>query len=295
MFYEADVQRLRWILHQQREYFLPLKVIKERLDEHGPGAPPSDEPAGAIPASPRRARATARADEHKGVTDDAATTAPPATPRRKRRRQTLELPFDGFDDATATDGTDDLPALGAAVTHEDDSGDDDEPLFDRAALVAGAGIDENRLNELEAYGLVVAVEGEGMRAVYDLEAVAVAAPPPVSSATASRPVTSRCTSTSRNVKRHCSHRSCCRSCVSAIRRRTRASKRTSPTWRARAGRSRGVLLYRAARASRSPSDPRRRPPRHASSSTVPAWRRACAGSPARSAPTTPMVSCSSAC
>jgi DNA-binding transcriptional MerR regulator len=174
VFYEADVQRLRWILHQQREYFLPLKVIKERLDEHGPGAPPSDEPAGAIPVSPRRARTAARADEHKGVTDDAATTAPPATPRRKRRRQSLELPFDGFDDATATDGTDDLPALGAAVTHEDDSGDDDEPLFDRAALLAGAGIDENRLNELEAYGLVVAVEGEGMRAVYDLEAVAVA-------------------------------------------------------------------------------------------------------------------------
>src|SRR5213076_568152 len=32
-FYPADVERLRFILRQQREHFLPLKVIKERLDE----------------------------------------------------------------------------------------------------------------------------------------------------------------------------------------------------------------------------------------------------------------------
>ena len=31
-FYEPDVERLRWILRQQREHFLPLKVIKGRLD-----------------------------------------------------------------------------------------------------------------------------------------------------------------------------------------------------------------------------------------------------------------------
>ena len=30
-FYEADIDRLRWILVQQREHFLPLKVIKDRL------------------------------------------------------------------------------------------------------------------------------------------------------------------------------------------------------------------------------------------------------------------------
>ena len=40
-FYAPDVDRLRWILFQQREHFLPLKVIKERLDQYGPtGAPP---------------------------------------------------------------------------------------------------------------------------------------------------------------------------------------------------------------------------------------------------------------
>ena len=32
-FYDHDVERLRWILRQQRENFLPLKVIKGRLDQ----------------------------------------------------------------------------------------------------------------------------------------------------------------------------------------------------------------------------------------------------------------------
>ncbi len=36
-FYEQDVERLRWVLRQQREHFLPLKVIKDRLDD-GSGA-----------------------------------------------------------------------------------------------------------------------------------------------------------------------------------------------------------------------------------------------------------------
>ncbi len=32
-FYETDVERLRWILREQREHFLPLKVIKGRLEQ----------------------------------------------------------------------------------------------------------------------------------------------------------------------------------------------------------------------------------------------------------------------
>ena len=36
-FYAGDLARLRWILYQQKEHFLPLKVIKERLDELPPG------------------------------------------------------------------------------------------------------------------------------------------------------------------------------------------------------------------------------------------------------------------
>ena len=39
-FSPEDVRRLRWILRQQREKFLPLKIIKGRLEASGPdGAP----------------------------------------------------------------------------------------------------------------------------------------------------------------------------------------------------------------------------------------------------------------
>ena len=56
-FYEPDVERLRWILQQQRENFLPLKVIKGRLGMepgNGDDSPegPSPAPAASAPASP---------------------------------------------------------------------------------------------------------------------------------------------------------------------------------------------------------------------------------------------------
>ncbi len=44
-FYDADVERLRWILQQQRENFLPLKVIRGRLDPEDPAAAPAGEAA----------------------------------------------------------------------------------------------------------------------------------------------------------------------------------------------------------------------------------------------------------
>src|ERR671934_1495067 len=54
-FYEADVARLRWILHQQKEHFLPLKVIKERLDRMGEEQPA---PVHALARGKARARRT---------------------------------------------------------------------------------------------------------------------------------------------------------------------------------------------------------------------------------------------
>src|SRR4051794_41140752 len=74
-FYEPDVERLRWILRQQQENFLPLKVIKGRLTEdpaqatpaQGSGHPsttpmsvpqPAPDPDPAVPASPAPASLT---------------------------------------------------------------------------------------------------------------------------------------------------------------------------------------------------------------------------------------------
>ena len=45
-FYGGDIERLQWILTQQRDNFLPLKVIRERLDEwDATGTRPGDAPA----------------------------------------------------------------------------------------------------------------------------------------------------------------------------------------------------------------------------------------------------------
>jgi DNA-binding transcriptional MerR regulator len=45
-FHEPDVARLRWILEQQRDHFLPLKVIKDRIQAmNRPGAPEGESEA----------------------------------------------------------------------------------------------------------------------------------------------------------------------------------------------------------------------------------------------------------
>ena len=47
-FYESDVARLRWILEQQRDHFLPLKVIKDKILATGDVSDP--QPTAAEPA-----------------------------------------------------------------------------------------------------------------------------------------------------------------------------------------------------------------------------------------------------
>ena len=45
-FTQSDLTRLVWILRQQREYFLPLRVIREILDRAGGVVPPPESEAG---------------------------------------------------------------------------------------------------------------------------------------------------------------------------------------------------------------------------------------------------------
>ena len=57
-FFEADVERLRWVLRQQREHFLPLKVIRDRLDAGDLSEGAAGEPvaAGSVPVGVVRSR-----------------------------------------------------------------------------------------------------------------------------------------------------------------------------------------------------------------------------------------------
>jgi DNA-binding transcriptional MerR regulator len=61
-FYEADVTRLRYILALQRDHFLPLRVIKERLVEIGANGGEAIAPQAAQPSGSDTPRAPAPVD-----------------------------------------------------------------------------------------------------------------------------------------------------------------------------------------------------------------------------------------
>ncbi len=90
-FYGNDVERLRWILRQQRENFLPLKIIRGRLTEQGEDPDDSDsdngygeEGDGAAGAgdSAAGARVNSPAADLERTIDDAAVTHPSAGSRQ---------------------------------------------------------------------------------------------------------------------------------------------------------------------------------------------------------------------
>jgi DNA-binding transcriptional MerR regulator len=155
-FYDGDLARLRWILHQQKEHFLPLKVIKERLDQVAPGdealldpAPataasdPDPEPAGVPePSVAVAARPTAR-----------PAGRPPARPRDPAFAATLPLD-DGRDDAVGEPG---------------DSGS-----YSREQLAAAAGLDDAQVRELESFGLIGVASEVGGEERFDDDALEVA-------------------------------------------------------------------------------------------------------------------------
>lgn len=73
-FYEHDVDRLRWILQQQREKFLPLKVIRGKLNERDDAAG-VESPTGATAANSNDARATEPNQASEANSHDAAANS----------------------------------------------------------------------------------------------------------------------------------------------------------------------------------------------------------------------------
>jgi DNA-binding transcriptional MerR regulator len=90
-FYDHDVERLRWVLRQQRENFLPLKVIRDRLGEEDGTTSAPNEPVGAhrrngavmgsVEAAPETDRTDDEEHEHRPDLALATTSAVAATPR----------------------------------------------------------------------------------------------------------------------------------------------------------------------------------------------------------------------
>jgi DNA-binding transcriptional MerR regulator len=160
-FYPHDLARLRWILHQQKEHFLPLKVIKERLDELPPGeeARLLDPAPAAGGGAESEAAPEATVDAPPVVAPAASSTGSSSRRSSSRRTQAFAptLPVD--------DDADDASALGT-------SGGD--PHYSRSELAEAAGLDDAQLSELEAYGLVAPareIDGVGQ---YDDDALDIA-------------------------------------------------------------------------------------------------------------------------
>lgn len=153
-FYEADIARLRWVLRQQKERFLPLKVIKERLDSGAPLDDLDESPAQATLFSGREPAAQPSAEPPpRDHAPAAATPAPPAA----------EAPPEAPGDTTDPGAW--LAALQESPRRRPPSrpverpaalldADDETVHYSSTELAEAAGIDESQLDELVGFGIV---------------------------------------------------------------------------------------------------------------------------------------------
>ena len=150
-FYDSDVDRLRWILRQQRENFLPLKVIKGRLREAGAGRVPvdvDDEPLGAASGG--------------GPSASGAVSAEPAANRSHPGANpgvTGAAPARSVPDLAG-----DSPPLAPARTGSSMS---------LSELATASGLEEHDLAELEKFGLL-SPRRVGSTVYYDEDSLLVA-------------------------------------------------------------------------------------------------------------------------
>jgi len=145
-FFPGDIERLRFILREQREHFLPLKVIKDRLEETLGEGPPEPDLAG-----------TGEADSSPGwVQGHLGTTTEDAGTGDTNPEDT------GTDDTGSGKAGSDVPALtptGVSLTVDE--------------LATASGLAVTVIGDLEQYGLL-AGRKIGPVAYYDEEALVVA-------------------------------------------------------------------------------------------------------------------------
>jgi len=158
-FYDDDVERLRYILTEQKDKFLPLRVIKDRLDTP---------PAGITRPEPRglknvlSAHETAERDDQASlveVTDVPATKTHPASRVPKAVPVTNERQTQNANRRPAMPDPSD--AVGRPAT------------YSRAELLELSGLDEATLKDLEAFHLVTARQ-VGTQGLFDEHDLAVA-------------------------------------------------------------------------------------------------------------------------
>jgi DNA-binding transcriptional MerR regulator len=159
-FSEDDVARLRFVLRAQRDQYLPLRVIRQRLADleqvGGVEAPGSQAAGGGTDAA---GRAGAGAAGGAG-TGSAASRAVPADPAPHVQGAAVPVaPAAGSQGAGSTAGT--QQGRGAAMFGAPPS----DAQFTRDELCRAAGATVDQLMELESFGLVSA-RGSGERGAW---------------------------------------------------------------------------------------------------------------------------------
>jgi DNA-binding transcriptional MerR regulator len=151
-FYEPDIERLRWILVQQRENFLPLRVIKDRLSGDVSVSPP-DQPRLSTPEpepTPVEPPAPIPSPEPAPPPRPAPVPAPAPSPVPAPVPDPPKMPAPNS-----------LDAGPSAVS------------LTRDELAGACGLHERVLGDLERYGLITG-RPMGRDTLYDEEALVVA-------------------------------------------------------------------------------------------------------------------------
>ncbi len=153
-FHDEDIDRLRWILTQQRDHFLPLKVIKERLasGDLGPGTPEgvlplaTDAPPDPAPA-PTSVPAAAMADARPRPAASAPTSQAAAKRPDPDHAAPDEAPAQAGDasDTSTTDASDTSTsdASDASTTDASTSDATSEPGATASGKATAAGAEKD--------------------------------------------------------------------------------------------------------------------------------------------------------
>ena len=154
-FYEPDVERLRWILQQQKENFLPLKVIRGRLgvDEN------AEQPGTGRPATASVEEADSRTDAPDSEVAESPSSAPASEASSVQRRTRTQ----GKSPARET------PRVSLVPPPNRQS----EESMTLDELCEFSGLAPERLRELERFGLLVGRAVAGAT-YYDADAIGMA-------------------------------------------------------------------------------------------------------------------------
>jgi DNA-binding transcriptional MerR regulator len=162
-FYDGDIDRLRFILREQRENYLPLRVIRDRL---------GDTPSGGIPRPTIERDAPGDETRLDMLRPGDAPVTPESTRAHPSARTTARVVADLME-APAEIASRPSPAIPLSRDTTGSLTRDLSSYLTRAELITTAGISAGLLDELESYGLV-SPKASGTQTLYEPSACTVA-------------------------------------------------------------------------------------------------------------------------